>query len=89
MSLAGTNSIYFVLSHHRGNRDSKHKIIPLADNVAKGTFIIRLTERHPTVHTPTKINKQVNTQVYNRKGPHTIHTPTKVNKRLNTQHTGI
>ena len=32
----------------------KHKIIPLGDNVAKGTAIMRLTERHATVHTPTK-----------------------------------
>ena len=44
---------------------------------------MRLTERDPTVHTPT--NKQVNTQVYNRKGPHTVHTPKKINKQINTQ----
>ena len=44
---------------------------------------MRLTERDPTVHTPT--NKQVNTQVYNRKGPHKVHTPKKINKQINTQ----
>ena len=63
----------------------KYKIILLGDNVAKGTAIMRLTERHPTVHTPTEVNKQVSTQVYNRKGPHTVQTPTKVNKQVNTQ----
>ena len=34
------------------------EIIPLRDNVAKRTSVVRLAERHSTVHAPTRRQRQ-------------------------------